>query len=102
MRFSLLASTPDVATTGYMVNLLLGPPDALATEAKGLGYDGIEFLPGPPGTTGVAEIEEALKRIDVELIAVNSGRIVAQGLTLLHPVPSIRARAMARFKDLLD
>ena len=102
MQLSLLASTPDIATTGYMVNLLLGMPEALAAEAKALGYDGIEFLPGPPGTTGAAEIERALKRFDVVLTAVNSGRIVAQGLTLLHPVPAVRVRALARFKDLLD
>ena len=102
MQLSLLASTPDIATTGYMVNLLQGLPNALAAEAKALGYDGIEFLPGPPGTTGVAEIEQALKRFEVALTAVNSGRIVAQGLTLLHPVPAVRARALARFKDLLD
>lgn len=102
MQLSLLASTPDIATTGYMVNLLQGLPNALAAEAKALGYDGIELLPGPPGTTGVAEIEQALKRFEVALTAVNSGRIVAQGLTLLHPVPAVRARALARFKDLLD
>jgi sugar phosphate isomerase/epimerase len=102
MQLSLLASTPDVSTTGYMVNLLLGRPEAVAAEAKALGYDGIELLPGAPGTVGVAEIERALKRFDVALTAVNSGRIVAQGLTLLHPVPAVRARALARFKDLLD
>jgi D-psicose/D-tagatose/L-ribulose 3-epimerase len=102
MQLSLLASTPDVATTGYMVNLLLGQPEALAAEAKGLGYDGIELLPGPPGTVGVDEVERALRRFDVALTAVNSGRIVAQGLTLLHPVPAVRTRALARFKDLLD
>jgi D-psicose/D-tagatose/L-ribulose 3-epimerase len=102
MQISLLASTPDIATTGYMVNLLQGLPHALAAEAKGLGYDGIEFLPGPPGSVGVAEIEEALKRFDIAMTAVNSGRIVAQGLTLLHPVAAIRTRALARFKDLLD
>ena len=102
MQLSLLASTPDIATTGYMVNLLLGLPEALASEAKALGYDGIELLPGPPGSVGVAEIEQALKRFDVALTAVNSGRIVAQGLTLLHPLPAVRARALARFKDLLD
>jgi sugar phosphate isomerase/epimerase len=102
MRLSLLASTPDIAATGYMVNILQGPPDALAAEAKALGYDGIEFLPGPPGSTGVVEIERALDRFDVALTAVNSGRIVAQGLTLLHPDPAVRARAAARCKDLLD
>lgn len=102
MQLSLLASTPDIATTGYMVNLLLGQPEALAAEAKALGYDGIELLPGPPGTVGVDEIERALRRFDIALTAVNSGRIVAQGLTLLHPVPAVRARALARFKDLLD
>ena len=33
MQLSLLASTPDVSTTGYMVNLLLGRPEAVAAEA---------------------------------------------------------------------
>jgi D-psicose/D-tagatose/L-ribulose 3-epimerase len=102
MQLSLLASTPDIAATGYMVNLLLGTPELLAAEAKALGYDGIEFFPGPPGTVGVAEIDEALRRFDLTLTAVNSGRIVAEGLTLLHPDPAIRARALNRVKDLLD
>jgi D-psicose/D-tagatose/L-ribulose 3-epimerase len=102
MQLSLLASTPDIAATGYMVNLLLGTPELLAAEAKELGYDGIEFFPGPPGTIGVAEMDEALERFDLTLTAVNSGRIVAEGLTLLHPDPAIRIRALNRLKDLLD
>lgn len=102
MQLSLLASTPDIATTGYMVNLLLGSPKLLAAEASDLGYDGIEFFPGPPGTVGVAEVDWALKSFDVALTAVNSGRIVAEGLTLLHPDPAIRSRALNRIKDLLD
>ncbi|HSB69132.1 MAG TPA: sugar phosphate isomerase/epimerase [Candidatus Methylomirabilis sp.] len=102
MELSLLASTPDIEETGYMVNLLLGRPHALAAEAKELGYDGIEFFPGPPGSVGVAELEEALRAFDLTLTAVNSGRIVAEGLTLLHPEPGVRARALARLMDLLD
>jgi len=102
MELSLLARTPDIAATGYMVNLLLGTPETLAEEAKELGYDGIEFFPGPPGTVGVAEMDEALRSFDLTLTAVNSGRIVAEGLTLLHPEPAIRARAETRLKDLLD
>lgn len=102
MQLSLLASTPDIAATGYMVNLLLGEPGAVAAEAKELGYDGIEFLAGPPGTVGVAEMDQALRRFDAVLTAVNSGRIVAEGLTLLHPEPGNRARALHRLKDLLD
>jgi 5-keto-L-gluconate epimerase len=102
MLLSLLASTPDIVATGYMVNLLLGKPELLAAEAKMLGYDGIEFFPGPPGTVGVAEMDEALKQFDLTLTAVNSGRIVAEGLTLLHPDPTNRARALNRVKDLLD
>ncbi|MFI5339960.1 MAG: sugar phosphate isomerase/epimerase family protein [Candidatus Methylomirabilales bacterium] len=98
----MLASTPDIAETGYMVNLLLGAPELLAAEARALGYDGIEFFPGPPGTVGVAEMDEALKRFGLTLTAVNSGRIVAEGLTLLHPDPAIRTRALNRVKDLLD
>lgn len=96
MQISLLASTPDIAATGYMVNLLLGTPGLLAAEARELGYDGIEFFPGPPGTVGVAEMDRALEASDVVLTAVNSGRIVAEGLTLLHLDPAIRSRALTR------
>ncbi len=102
MQLSLLASTPDISETGYMVNLLLGTPELLVAEAQSLGYDGIEFFPGPPGTVGVTEIDQALKRFDLTLTAVNSGRIVAEGLTLLHPDPTTRTRALNRVKDLLD
>ena len=102
MQLSVLASTPDISTTGYMVNLLLGTPRAVAEEARALGYDGIEFLPGPPGTVGVTEMTWALRAADVSLTAVNSGRVVAQGLTLLHPVARVRERAILRFRDLLD
>ena len=34
MQLSLLAGTPDIATTGYMVNLLLGTPELVAAEAE--------------------------------------------------------------------
>jgi hypothetical protein len=102
MQLSLLASTPDIAATGYMVNLLLGTPAAVAAEAKELGFDGVEFFPGPPGTIGVPEMDQALKSFDLTLTAVNSGQIVAEGLTLLHPDSAIRARALTRLKDLLD
>lgn len=102
MQLSLLASTPDISTTGYMVNLLLGTPREVLEEARGLGFDGVEFLPGPPGTVGVTEMELALRDSGAALTAVNSGRIVAQGLTLLHPEPRIRERTVLRFRDLLD
>ncbi len=102
MQLCLLASTPDIATTGYMVNLLLGEPAELAREAQALGYDGIEFFPGPPGTVSVAELGAALREWDVPLAAINSGRIVAEGLTLLHPERAIRERALNRLRDLLD
>ncbi len=102
MQLCLLASTPDITATGYMVNLLLGAPADLAREAKALGYDGIEFFPGPPGTVSVAELGEALRDWDAALAAINSGRIVAEGLTLLHPERAIRERALDRMKDLLD
>jgi sugar phosphate isomerase/epimerase len=98
MQLSLLASTPDIATTGYMVNLLLGTPELVAAEAKAAGYDGIEFFPGPPGTIGVAEMDRALEASDVVLTAVNSGRIVAEGLTLLHADPAVHGRALNRLK----
>ncbi len=78
MLLSLVASTPDIATTGYTANLLLGTPAAVAAEARELGYDGIEVFPGPPGTIGAIELAQALRQSDVTLTAVNSGRIVAE------------------------
>jgi sugar phosphate isomerase/epimerase len=47
-------------------------------------------------------MEFALNASGVTLTAVNSGRVVAEGLTLLHPEPGIRTRAIARVRDLLD
>lgn len=102
MQLSLLASTPDIAATGSMPTPLLGTPEAVVAEAKELGYDGIELLPGPPGTIGVAEVDLALKSSDLVLTAVNSGRIAAEGLTLLDPDTAIRNRTVNRLKDLLD
>jgi len=102
MQLSLLAGTPEIAATGSMPTLLVGTPGAVAAEAKELGYDGIELLPGPPGTIGVAEVDLALKSSDLVLTAVNSGRIAADGLTLLDPDPAVRCRTLNRLKDLLD
>ena len=49
MQLSLLASTPDIAATGYMVNLLLGTPELLAAEAKELGYTASSSFPARRG-----------------------------------------------------
>ncbi|MBI4573697.1 MAG: sugar phosphate isomerase/epimerase [candidate division NC10 bacterium] len=102
MQLSLLASTPESAATASTPTPLLGTPEAVAAEAKELGYDGIELLPGPPGTIGVAEVDLALKSSDLVLTAVNSGRIAAEGLTLLDPDTAIRNRTVNRLKDVLD
>ena len=102
MQLSLLAGTPEIAATGSRPTLLLGTPEAVAAEAKELGYDGIELLLGPPGTIGVAEVDLALKSLDLTLTAVNSGRIAAEGLSLLNPDPAVRSRTLNRLKDLLD
>jgi len=102
MQLSLLAGTPEIAATASTPTLLVGTPEAVAAEAKELGYDGIELLPGPPGTIGVAEVDLALKSSDLVLTAVNSGRIGSEGLTLLDPDPVIRNRTLNRLKDLLD
>ena len=102
MTLCLFASTPDIAPLGFIVKVLTGPFDTIAQTAIAWGYDGIEFMPDPEHVPDPMKCERALKSAGAQMPVVNSGRIFAQGLALLHQEATIRQRAMTGFKAMLD
>jgi sugar phosphate isomerase/epimerase len=98
----LFASTPDFLSLGFLVKVLTGAPEDLGRQAVAWGYDGIEFMPDPERVPDPFAFEKALATTGAVMPVVNSGRIAAQKLALLHEDPVIRHRALRGFKALLD
>ncbi len=96
------ASTPDIIPLGFMVTVLAGDPAEIAHRAVDWGFDGIEFMPDPERVPDPVTFEAALKGAGASMPVVNSGRIFAQGLTLIHHDREIRRRALRGFKAMLD
>lgn len=102
LTLCLFAATPDFASLGFLVKVLTGTPEELARTAVGWGYDGIEFMPDPDRVPDPAAFQRVLRDAGALLPVVNSGRIYAQGMALLHHEPAARRRAVAAFKAMLD
>lgn len=98
----LFASEPDFATLGFVVKVLTGAPEDLGRTAVEWGYDGIEFMPDPERMPDAIAFEKALQKTGAVMPVVNSGRIAAQKLALIHEDPEIRRRALRGFKAMLD
>jgi sugar phosphate isomerase/epimerase len=102
VRLCLFASTPDILQFGFLVKVLTGTPAQLARLAVDWGFDGIEFMPDPERVPDPVAFERELRAAGAVMPVVNSGRIAAQGLALIHRDPAIRRRALAGFKAMLD
>jgi len=102
IQLCLFASTPDIDTFGFMVKVLTGPPEAIARTAIAWGFDGIEFMPDPEHVPDPVVFGKALRAAGAAMPVVNSGRIFAQGLALLHQDAVVRNHARAGFKAMLD
>ena len=102
IKLCLFSSTPDIEKLNFLVKVLTGTPLELAQRAIAWGYDGFEFMPDPENVTDPGEIERALKATGAMMPVVNSGRIAAQGMALLHADKVLRARAIKAFKRMLD
>jgi sugar phosphate isomerase/epimerase len=98
----LFASTPDVHERGFLVTLLTGGPEELARQSLALGYDGLEFLPNPENVPDARPFSRALRQTGARLPVINSGRMVAHGLTLFHRDETVARRAIAAFRRLLE
>jgi sugar phosphate isomerase/epimerase len=102
IRLCLFASTPDFLALGFLVKVLTGTPEELGRTAVDWGYDGIEFMPDPERVPDPVAFEKALAATGAFMPVVNSGRIAAQKLALIHEDPEIRRRALRGFKAMLD
>jgi len=102
VQLCLFASTPDMAKLSFVVKVLNGSFIELAQRSVEWGYDGIEFLPDPEHVPDPLRVETALQAAGAAMPVVNTGRLFAQGLALLHPDAKIGRRAVAAFKNILD
>lgn len=102
IRLCLFASTPDFLSLGFVVKVLTGTPEELGRTAVAWGYDGIEFMPDPDRVPDPVAFDQALRRTGAVMPVVNSGRIAAQKLALIHEDAGIRSRALRGFKAMLD
>ena len=102
IRLCLFASTPDFLSLGFLVKVLTGTPEELGRTAVDWGYDGIEFMPDPERVPDPVTFGNALATTGAIMPVVNSGRIAAQKLALIHEDAAIRRRALQGFKAMLD
>ena len=102
LKFCLFASTPDMLQLDFVVKVLTGTPEELGRTAVSWGYDGIEFMPDPERPPDPELFGRMLGKTGAVMPVVNSGRIAAQGLALVHQDIAIRRKSIAGFKRILD
>lgn len=101
MRLCLFASTPEMARLKFIVKVLTGTPEELAQRAVAWGYDGIEFMPDPEQVPEPQPVERALKAAGAAMPVVNTGRVFAQGMALLHQDRKMRRKTIEAFKKIV-
>ncbi len=102
LKFCLFASTPDMQQLDFVVKVLTGTPEELGQTAIAWGYDGIEFMPDPEHTPDPELFKNMLERTGATMPVVNSGRIAAQRMALVHEDITIRRKSIEGFKRILD
>lgn len=102
IRLCLFAATPDILERRFLVRVLTGTPRELAERAVAWGYDGIELLPDPTNVPDPEPWAKALRDVGAVLPVVNTGRMAAQGMALLHADAAVRQRSLQAFKKILD
>lgn len=102
VKFCLFASTPDMLNLSFVVKVLTGTPEELGQRAVDWGYDGIEFMPDPEHVPDPEVFASALRRTAAVMPVVNTGRVAAQGMALLHEDAGVRRKSIEGFKDILD
>ncbi|MCJ7504026.1 MAG: sugar phosphate isomerase/epimerase [Acidobacteriia bacterium] len=102
IQLCLFSSTPDMADLSFVVKVLTGTPVELAQRAVAWGYDGIEFMPDPLHVPDPREVDKALKAAGALMPVVNTGRMFAQGMALLHADALVRKDSSEAFKRILD
>ena len=102
VKLCLLASSPDILEFNFLVRVLTGDPEELGRLAVSWGFDGIEYMPNPERIPDPEEFFDAFERTGAIMPVINSGRIGAQGMSLLNKDKKIAHRAIKSFKSMLD
>jgi len=80
----------------FVVKVLTGTPEELGRMAVNWGYDGIEFMPDPEHTPDPELFSRLLEQTGAVMPVVNSGRIAAQGMALLHEDIAVREKSSGK------
>jgi D-psicose/D-tagatose/L-ribulose 3-epimerase len=102
IRLNIFSSTPDIVDHHFVVSVLTGTPEELLHRAVEYGYDGIEFLPDPYKIPDPVRLQDAMKNSGGSIPVLNTGRLAAQGVTLLHTDEKIRKKSITAFKSIID
>jgi sugar phosphate isomerase/epimerase len=102
VKFCQFAAEPDILNYNFVVKVLTGTPAEIARTAVAWGFDGIEFMPNPDRIPDPVNFKKALENAGALMPVVNSGRIWAHGLALLHEDKTIQRRALEGFKRILE
>jgi len=101
IKTSLFIATPDMPDVDY-VHLYKEEIEENVRKSAKAGFDGVELIAPDPDTFEWERLEKALQDHQMELAPLNSGRLRSQyGLTLIHANPSIREKALEKFKSLI-
>lgn len=101
IKTSLFIATPDMPEVNY-VHLYRGNFEENVSKTAAAGFDGVELIIGDPDTTDSDQLENALKKHNLELACINSGRLNSQfGLTLVHTDKKIQEKAVEKFKSII-
>ena len=97
MKFSIVVSTQPASFSALAYKERL--PESLST-IKRLGYDGVELAVRDPQLIDPGDLERLLGQFGLEVPAIGTGQAYGEeGLSLTHPDPQIRSRAIARVKS---
>lgn len=102
LRLCIFSSTPDIIEHNFVVNVLTGEPEDLLNRAVEYGYDGIEFLPDPDNIPDPVRLKDAMQRSGGSIPVLNTGRLAAQGVTLLHADARVRRKSLEAFKSIVS
>ena len=102
IQLCLFAAEPDIAALNFIVKVLTGTLDEIASRAVAWNFDGIEFMPNPDHVADPSAVARALKAAGAVMPVVNSGRMAVQGYALIHREEAVRRQSAAAYKRLLD
>jgi len=102
IQLCMFAAEPDISSLGFIVKVLTGTVEELATRAVAWNFDGIEFMPNPDCVADPGAVSRALKAAGATMPVVNSGRMAVQGYALIHQDAAVRRRSIDAYKRMLE